>query len=401
MRRRDLIAGASSALLGPAARAADTTTLPSQLPDGTLAVARFVNLPGKTRLLQLSDRPPNYATPIEVFSNTVTPNDRFYVHYHLNGVPNPPEVDAWTITIDGDAAEKSVKLSWRDLHDLPSNDVLAVLQDAGNRRGLANPHVAGLQWPDGAMGCALWHGNILSDLLKRAGIKPNAVEVWVSGADTSPDPTIPRFRKSLPLAKAMDPSTLVATAMNNAPLPLFNGAPVRLVVPGWVGSYWMKHLNHIEISSKPLDNYWMSKAERVPANLFPVRLPFRSQATETTVPVTELVVNSLIADPLEGAEVDHSGFTIHGVTWDRGTGVNRVEISLDNGASWQDVLLESSQGDYAFRRFSLDTGWMKPGIYSLISRAITNAGEKQPTTLKANAGGYHNNVPRPIQVKAR
>jgi hypothetical protein len=279
--------------------------------------------------------------------------------------------------------------------------VLAVLQDAGNRRGLANPHVPGLQWPDGGMGCALWHGYILGDLLKRAGVKSSAVEIWFSGAEISPDPAIPRFRKSLPLAKAMDPSTLVATSMNNAPLPLLNGAPARLVVPGWVGSYWMKHLNHIEISSKPLDDYWMRTAERVPSGLFPVRQPFHSQATETTVPVTELVVNSLIASPLEGAEVDHSGFTIRGVVWNRGTGINRLEVSLDGGASWQDALMDSSQGDYAFRRFSLDTGWIKPGTYHLVSRATSNGGERQPAALKANAGGYLNNVPRPILVKAR
>jgi DMSO/TMAO reductase YedYZ molybdopterin-dependent catalytic subunit len=405
MRRRDLIAGASATLIGaPAptpAQAADSTTLPAQLPDGTLAVARFANLPGKTRLIELSDRPPNYATPPEVFSGIVTPNDRFYVHYHLDGVPAPPDTSAWTITIDGDAAEKPIALRRRDLRDLPSIDILAVLQDAGNRRGLASPHVAGLQWPDGAMGCALWHGYGLGDLLKRAGIKPNALEVWFSAADTGADPGIPRYRKSLPLAKAMDPATLVVTGMNNAPLPLLNGAPARLIVPGWVGSYWVKHLNHIEISSKPLDNYWMRGTERVAPGLFPVRQPFRSQETETSVPVTELVVNSVIATPLEGAEVDHSGFTIGGVAWDRGTGINRLEISLDNGGSWQDALMDSAQGSYAFRRFTLDTGWVRPGIYHLMSRATTNTGERQPAALKANPGGYHNNVPRAITVKAR
>ncbi len=250
------------------------------------------------------------------------------------------------------------------------------------------------------MGSALWHGPMLSDILKRAGIKSNAVEIWVSGADTPPRPGIPPFRMSVPLAKAMEPTTLIATNMNNAPLPLLNGNPARLVVPGWVGAYWMKHINRIEISSKPLDNFWMKTAYRVPAGMFPVRAPFVSQANDVTAPITELVVNSLIASPLEGVEVEHSGFTIAGVAWDSGTGIGRVEISMDGGKTWQDALMDAVQGPYSYRGFSLQTSWLKPGRYSLVSRAAANSGEKQAVTLKANPGGYNNNVPRPIEVVA-
>ena len=91
--------------------------------------------------------------------------------------------------------------------------------------------------------------------------------------------------------------------MNNARLPLLNGYPARLIVPGWVGTYWMKHLTTIEVSTKPLVSFWMKNAYRVPAGLFPVDHPFKSQATEATVPITEIVVNSLIASPLEGSKV--------------------------------------------------------------------------------------------------
>jgi DMSO/TMAO reductase YedYZ molybdopterin-dependent catalytic subunit len=398
MRRRSLIAGFGALSLGPAARAAESTTLPAQLPDGTLAVAHFANLPGKRRLIELSDRPPNYASPVEVFNDVVTPNDRFFVRYHMDGVPTPPPVDTWTLTVGGDAAEKTVTLHWQDLLDLPPNDVLAVCQCAGNRRGLAIPHVPGVQWPDGGMGCARWSGSTLSDILKRAGVKPNAQEVWFTGADIPPAPGIPLFQKSLPLAKAMEPSTLVATSMNNAPLPLLNGNPARLVVPGWVGTYWVKHLGRIEISSKPLDNFWMKTAYRVPTGLFPVQMAFTSQTTETTAPITDIVVNSLIADPLEGATVDRAGFTITGVAWDGGSGISRVEISFDGGANWQDALLERIQGRYAYRRFTLQTPWMRPGLYRVVCRATANSGEKQAVTLKANPGGYNNNVPRPIEI---
>ena len=186
--------------------------------------------------------------------------------------------------------------------------------------------------------------------------------------------------------------------MNNAPLPLLNGYPARLVVPGWVGTYWMKHLTGIQVSKTPLANFWMKAAYRVPAGLFPVEHPFQSQATETTLPITEMVVNSLIADPLEGNEVDRSGFTIRGIAWDRGSGINRVEVSLDSGATWRDALLDRPLGPYAYRRFSVETGPMRPGTYPLMSRATSNSGEKQVERLKPNPGGYHNNLPRPVPV---
>lgn len=401
MRRRSLMAGSGALLFGPAAGAAESTTLPAQLPDGTLAVAHFSDLPGKRRLIELTDRPPNYASPIEVFSDVVTQNDRFFVRYHMDGVPPPPPVDSWTLTVGGDAAEKTVTFHWQDLLDLPPNDVLAVCQCAGNRRGFAVPHVPGVQWPDGGMGCARWSGPMLSDILKRAGVKPNAQEVWLTGADIPPAPGIPLFQKSLPLAKAMEPSTLLATSMNNAPLPLLNGNPARLAVPGWVGTYWVKHISRIEISSKPLDNFWMKTAYRIPKGLFPVQLPFTSQLTDTTAPITEIVVNSLIADPLEGETLDRSGFTITGVAWDRGSGINRVEVSFDGGATWQDALLGRDQGSFAYRRFTLQTSWIKPGRYQLVCRATTNSGEKQARTMQVNPGGYNNNVPRPIEITVR
>jgi len=388
-------------LLGRSASAAESTGFPSQLPDGMRAIARYVNIPDKRRLIQLTDRPPNYATPTEVFTSVTTPNDRFFVRYHADGVPQLSSTNAWRLTVTGDAVAQDVTLTWQDILDLPQTDVVAVCQCAGNRRGFSTPHVPGVQWGDGAMGCAIWHGPSLADVLKRAKVKDNALEVWLGGEDTVPVDTIPRFVKSLPLVKAMDPKTLVATSMNNAPLPLLNGNPARLVVPGWTGTYWIKHLNRIEVSSKPLNNFWMKTAYRVPAGMFPVEQPFTSQGTETTVPITEMVVNSLIAEPLEGAEVDRAGFTIRGVAWDRGNGIGRVEVSLDGGKSWQDAFLEHSVGPYAFRRFMLQTTLMKPGTIEIACRATSETGEKQAETLKFNAGGYHNNVPRPIKVTVR
>ena len=398
MRRRGMIAGAGAALLGSPLVAAESTRIPAELPDGTRQIAQFANLPDKRRLLRLTDRPPNYASPINVFTDAVTPNDRFFVRYHLAGVPSADDMDGWTLSIGGDAVAHPVRLKMSDLQDLPSNEFLAVCQCAGNRRGFVGPHVAGVQWTDGGMGCATWRGPALRDVLKAAGVKPEAVEVWLGGADKPVLEATPAFRKSIPMEKALDGDTIVAIAMNDAPLPLLNGFPARLVVPGWVGAYWMKHLTTIEVSASPLQNFWMQTAYRVPTGLFPVARPFQSQAGETTVPVTELVVNSVIADPLDGEEVDRSGFTIRGVAWDHGAGINRVEVSLDGGSTWQDALLDRSLGLYSYRRFSLQTELMRRGTYRLVSRATSQTGERQAERFKANPGGYLNNVPRPISV---
>ena len=397
-RRRELMSRAGAALFGTPSVAAGLTRLPAELPDGTREIARLVDLPEKHRLLCLTDRPPNYATPVDVFTDVVTPNDRFFVRYHLAGVPSAGDMDGWSLSIAGDAVDRPTLLKMSDLLDLPSTEVLSVCQCAGNRRGFANPHVAGVEWTDGGMGCAVWRGPTLKNILNAAGLKPTASEVWLGGADRPGLEGTPPFRKSIPMAKAVDGDTIVAVAMNGAAIPLLNGYPARLIVPGWVGTYWMKHLTSIEVSSAPLKNFWMQTAYRVPAGMFPVERPFQSQATRTTVPITEVVVNSLIADPPEGGEVDRSGFDIRGVAWDRGSGIDRVEVSLDGGRNWQDARLDGQRSPFAYRRFILQTGALAPGTYNLVSRATSHAGERQAERLKPNPGGYHNNVPRPISV---
>ncbi len=181
MRRRDVIAGAGAALLASPATGAEMTRLPAELPDGTRQIAHFVDLPDKRRMLQLSDRPPNYETPIDAFTDLVTPNDRFFVGYHLAGVPSAQDLDGWTLSIAGDAVTKPIRLKLSDLLDLPSVEVLAVCQSAGNRRGLSQPHVAGMQWGEGAMGAATWRGPALRDVLKGVGVRPRRSRSGAAG----------------------------------------------------------------------------------------------------------------------------------------------------------------------------------------------------------------------------
>jgi hypothetical protein len=248
------------------------------------------------------------------------------------------------------------------------------------------------------MGCATWHGPKLRDVLARAGVKPEAVEIWFSGADRPVLPVTPEFHKSLPLSKALADETIVATSMNGGPLPLWNGFPARLVVPGWTSTYWMKHLTNLTVSTTPSDSFWMKKAYRVPAGMFPVSKPFPTQDDAATWPITEITVNSLIATPIEGEKIDRSGVTVRGVAWDRGNGILRVDVSTDGGKSWQIAFLDRELGPFAFRTFSLDTGALPRGTVEIRVRATSNSKETQTDVWKTNPAGYHNNVPQRLTV---
>lgn len=399
MRRRNVLTGIGAAVIGgPAIAAEKPRWLSPLLPDGTREEATLERLPGKQPLIRLADRPPNYETPIDAFRTAITGNDRFFVRYHLAEIPTMGALEKWSLSIGGDAAERTVKLRLADLRKLPEHEITAVCQCSGNRRGLSNPHVAGVEWGYGAMGNAVWRGARLKDVLAKAGVKSNAVEVWVAGMDGPVLPVTPAFHKSVPVDKAMADDVIVAWSMNGQPLPHLNGYPVRLVVPGWTATYWMKHLNSIEISSKPLTNFWIQKAYRVPAGMFPVEKPFTSQHDASSWPITEMVVNSVIADPIDGTRVPASGFTVQGVAWDRGHGIKLVEVTLDGGKTWQAAKLGKDLGPFAFRAFSLETGKFPPGPCKISARAVNNAGETQAETLKFNPAGYHNNVPQQLTV---
>jgi DMSO/TMAO reductase YedYZ molybdopterin-dependent catalytic subunit len=400
MNRRHILTGAGAAtLMAGSARAVEKPGwISPQLPDGTRDEATLEALPGKQKLIRLTDRPPNYESPIETFRTAVTPNDQFFVRYHLAGIPPMADLGKWSLTVGGEAADRQATLGLDDLRSLPQTEVAAVCQCSGNRRGLSSPHVAGVEWGYGAMGSATWRGPRLKDVLAKAGVKAGALEVWLDGADGPVLPTTPDFHKSLPMDKAMSDDVIIATTMNGQPLPHLNGYPARIVVPGWTATYWMKHVTNIQLSSKPLDSFWMQKAYRVPSGMFPVDHPFPSQDNTTTWPITDIVVNSLVADPIDGTRQPAAGFAVQGVAWDRGHGIKQVEVSLDGGKTWQPASLGNDSGRFAFRAFSLHTGKLAPGNYVVSSRATNNAGETQADKLKFNPAGYHNNVPQQIAV---
>jgi DMSO/TMAO reductase YedYZ molybdopterin-dependent catalytic subunit len=385
-------AGAGTAfaggLPGLLAAQAQGLKLPSELPEGVRANAVLDALPGKKPLIKLSYRPPNYETPIEYFRGAITPNEAFFVRYHL---PVIPQVDAktWKISVGGEGAERQAELTLDDLKRMPAVEVVAVNQCSGNRRGLFAPHVPGVQWGYGAMGCARWKGARLKDVLDMVGLKKEAIEIVFDGADGPIVDKTPDFIKSIPVWKAVEETTLVAYEMNGAPLPHLNGFPARIVVPGWTGTYWMKHVVSIKALTKPEGNFWMSSAYRIPLGKFPVVDRFTSQETKVNTPITEMVVNSLITSHADGTTVK-AGTAIGGIAWDAGYGIRTVEVSTDGGKTWTPATLGEDLGRYAFRPWSFPL--KGKGKLTVMARASNAIGQTQTAALIHNPAGYHHNV---------
>jgi DMSO/TMAO reductase YedYZ molybdopterin-dependent catalytic subunit len=357
-------------------------------------------LPGKKPLIKLSHRPPNYETPIDCFRTAITPNDTFFVRYHLPGIP---EIDAgrWKITVDGDGACGQTELSLGDLKSMPSFEVTAVNHCSGNRRSLCRPPVAGVQWGYGAMGCARWTGARLKDVLDKVGLKKEALEIVFSGADGAVVDKTPGFIKSLPVWKAIEETTLIAYEMNGAPLPHWHGFPARIIVPGWNGTYWIKHVTSIMATTKPFDGFWMKSAYRIPIGEFPVVARFISQETRLDTPITEMVVNSLITSPADGTWVKAGApVTIGGLAWDGGYGIRSVEVSTDGGRSWTGAALGQHLGKHAFRPWSYPFSPQARGKHVVVARATNRIGQTQTLELIQNPAGFHHNVVQSLTLIA-
>jgi DMSO/TMAO reductase YedYZ molybdopterin-dependent catalytic subunit len=369
------------------------------LPSGTIESETLDALPGKQPLLKRSFRPPNYETPVEYFSDTITPNDRFFVRWHLANIP-PVDAASWRLKIGGDAADRPFELTLEQLkREFDPVEIVAVCQCAGNRRGLSDPHVPGVQWGDGAVGNARWKGARLKDILTRAGLKPEAIEVAFDGADEPVLEATPDFVKSLPAWKAVDDNTLVAYEMNGASLPHWNGFPARLIVPGWAGTYWVKQLISISALAQPLKGFWVNTAYRVPKGKYPSVDRFISQESETTTPVTEIDLISLMTNISDGQRFRlGTPIEIRGIAWDPGYGIRRVEVSLDGGRIWQSAGLATDSGRFSFRPWQFAFTPRSKGNMSVTSRAISAQGIVQTDAWIANPAGYHNNVVQRIGI---
>lgn len=371
----------------------------AELPDGALADQSLQALRGKVPLIRRTARPPNFETPIEYFRTAVTRNDAFFVRWHLSSIPDL-DAASWTLTVGGESVRREQRFTLAELrNEFGQASVTAVCQCSGNRRGLFEPHVPGVQWGVGAMGNAVWRGVRVKDVLARAGVKADAVEVVFDGADSGPLPGIPDFVKSLPVETALAPDTLIAFEMNGEPLPPMNGYPARLVVPGWTGTYWVKSLVAIRATPTPEGSFWMSTAYRLPRGKFSTP-SFASQVKEANEPITTMVVNSLITSLKAGHRIERgSPIDVRGIAWDGGSGIARVEVSIDDGTTWHEAVLGADLGRYSFREFGFSVTPASPGNRTVMARATSRGGETQSAQLIHNPAGYHHNVIQRVRVE--
>jgi DMSO/TMAO reductase YedYZ molybdopterin-dependent catalytic subunit len=335
-----------------------------------------------------------------VFDNGVfTPNERFYVRWHWSLIPTDLDVHSFRLAVRGHV-NQTLSLSLDDItRDLPRVELAAVNQCSGNSRGFFVPRVPGAQWANGAMSNALWTGVRLKDVLDRAGVKAGSVQVRFRGLDKPVVQDAPRFMKSLDIEHARDGDVMIAYAMNGDQLPLVNGFPLRLVVPGWYATYWVKMLNDIEVLDQPDTNYWTKTAYTIPdtprANITP------GETNVKMVPISRMNPRSFVTSPAAGATVAAgSAMLLRGVAFGGDCGVARVDISADGGSSWQAAALGADEGKYGFRRWDARIQPSTRGPLKVLVRCTNSNGEAQPDTPNWNPAGFMRNVVESIDLIA-
>ena len=360
----------------------------------------LVSYPGKRPLIQHTSRPPQLETPFSVFNEGyLTPNDAFFVRYHMGDIPTSIDLEKYRISIQG-KVDKPLSLSLQELKtQFEPKEVIAVVQCTGNSRGFVNPRVAGGQLGNGAMGNARWRGVPLRAILEKAGVQSGARQVVFGGLDQPASPSTPDFLKALDIDHARDNEVMVAYEMNGEELPWLNGFPVRLVVPGYYSTYWIKHLNEIRVINDVWDGFWMSKGYRVPDN--PCSCVQPGEEETVTRPIERLTVRSFITNLTDGSLVRANDETlVKGIAFDGGFGIATVLFSRDGGKVWTETNLGDDHGRYSFREWTIRTRLSK-GENNLKICAINKIGESQPLTPLWNPHGYIRHNVESIRVLAQ
>jgi sulfite dehydrogenase (cytochrome) subunit A len=375
-----LVTGVGSAK----AFALETVTLPFDNGERPL-----VKYPQKRTMIGLTSRPPQLETPFSIFNDgPITPNNAFFVRYHLADVPTNIEPDTFTLQVKG-KVDKPLKLSLKDIRKMKATEIVAVNQCSGNSRGFFNPRVAGGQLANGAMGNARWRGVPLRTVLDMAGVQAEAKQVTFGGMDGPVSDKTPDFVKALDLDHARDGEVMLAYGMNGDELPVLNGFPLRLVVPGYYGTYWVKHLNEITVIDSVYDGFWMKSAYRIPDNDCNCIEP--GTASKATIPINRFTVRSFITSVTDGARLKAGRTRLRGIAFDGGKGIKEVAVSTDGGKTWTPANLGKDLGKYSFREWTLPVK-LAAGSYELKVRATNNAGQVQQAEARWNPAGYLRNV---------
>ena len=386
-----LLALASTSLATLAANALDTGEGVT-FADGPRPLVKY---PGKRALIRVHTRPPHLETPLAVFNEgAITANDAFFVRYHLANLPTGVDPVTYRLNIKG-LVNTPLSLSLAELKALAEPvEVVAVNQCSGNSRGFSSPRVFGAQLANGAMGNARWVGVPLSKVLAKAGVRPGARQVVFDGLDSPVLPSTPDFRKALDIDHAMSAEPLLAWRMNGEDIPFLNGYPLKLIVPGYFGTYWVKHLSDIEVIDRTFDGhdaFFMTTAYRVPDNDCQCVAPGTTAAK--TRPISTLPVRSFLTSVAAGGVLPaRRAVELKGIAFDGGAGIKTVEVSTDGGKSWRNAALGQDLGRYSFREWRLPVTFTQKGPAVLMVRASNKQGETQPMTADWNPAGYRRHV---------
>ena len=396
MDRRRFIAAGAAGLAGWSVGAASAGPEPSARLPFDNGERPLVKYPQKRPLLRHTARPPQLETPFGAFNEgLLTPNDAFFVRYHLAGSPPPRTVldpETFRLQVRGTVKEP-LTLGLEELkRRFETVEIVAVNQCSGNSRGFFQPRVPGGQSGNGNMGCARWRGVRLADVLKASSLLPQSKQVLLDGLDRPLVASVPDFVKALEVDQALDPDVMLAWEMNGEPLPWLNGYPLRLVVPGHYGTYWVKHLHSIQVVDATFSGFWMNPAYRIPddpcAHVAPGSTPKR------TVPIERFNVRSFLTSHLAGERVSPAtrGVTLRGIAFDGGSGIRDVTVSTDGGRTWTTARLGADLGRYAFREWTLDWRPGSGGSAEVLVRATNRLGQSQPLDPLWNPAGYMRNV---------
>ena len=398
--RRTLIAGAGLGVAG-GALAAGSGFVDLQLPGGPSERPLTPRFPQKGEMIVQRVRPPLLETPFEVFGEgVITPNDRHFVRWSGGAMPTFVDVSKHRVTVRG-GVKTTLSLSLDELLRTGEHvEVVAVNQCAGNSRGFSQPRVAGTQWGHGAMSNARWRGVRLRDVLDKAGIGGDAKRVRFAGLDVPAMPGAPQKIKSLPIDIARRDEVLIAFAMNGEALPLLNGFPLRLVVPGWFATYWIKMLSDIEVLNiSEDDSYFMAKSYRMPT--VPVQ---PGQKDFPTVPITTMGPRSFVTSHADGSKVLQDsavqGASFGGIAFGGDCGVAKVDLVVREGNQIRTIAatLEPEEGQFGFRRWAA-------GLHEFYSdldvgvRCTNTKGATQPEAQAWNPSGYARNVVERIRLR--
>ncbi|MGC1649170.1 MAG: sulfite oxidase [Candidatus Sulfotelmatobacter sp.] len=367
------------------------TAAPSFLSWASIAQNGTIEVPGEDGMIVRSLRFVDLETPVEYFNTWLTPVPRFFVRNHMHE-PSELNADNWRLTVGGEV-EKPFTLTLAELSRVETHSVVNTLECAGNGRSLQRPQVPGIQWGKGAVSTARFSGPRLRDVLQRAAVKSTGKHVMFRGLDEVPG-KVPPFIRSIPIEKALDSDTLIATHMNGVPLTKHHGFPARALVPGWIGAASCKWLTEIKILDSEFVGNFMSPAYRFPNQ--PSK-PGEAVKPEDTHPLTALNVKSVISEPIDGASLKAGSVVVHGAAWAGEADIVKVEVSTDGGASWNAAGLGRDHAHYAWRLWSYE--WKaKSGAYTILSRATDSQGRSQPSTPVWNPSGYLYNAADQVKI---